>query len=47
MRALRAAGYDGAVSVEVLSKTLPQQFSKDELAAWAKRNLDQLLAQVV
>ncbi|GBC99369.1 Inosose isomerase [bacterium HR17] len=47
VRALRAAGYDGAVSVEVLSKTLPQQFSKDELAAWAKRNLDQLLAQVV
>jgi sugar phosphate isomerase/epimerase len=46
LRALRAAGYDGAVSVEVLSKTLPQQFSKDELAAWAKRNLDRLLAQV-
>ncbi len=46
LRALRYAGYDGAVSVEVLSKTLPQQFSKDELAAQAKKSLDNLLAQL-
>jgi sugar phosphate isomerase/epimerase len=46
LRALKAAGYDGAVSVEVLSRTLPQQFSKDELAAKAKAGLDKILAQV-
>jgi sugar phosphate isomerase/epimerase len=46
LRALKAAGYDGAVSVEVLSRTLPQQFSKDELAAKAKAGLDKILAQI-
>jgi sugar phosphate isomerase/epimerase len=46
LRALRYAGYDGAVSVEVLSKTLPQQFSKDELAAQAKRGMDDLFARL-
>ncbi len=46
LRALKAAGYEGAVSVEVLSKTLPQQFSKDELAAKARAGLEKVLAQV-
>jgi sugar phosphate isomerase/epimerase len=46
LRALRYAGYDGAVSVEVLSKTLLQQFSKDELAAQAKRGMDDLFARL-
>jgi sugar phosphate isomerase/epimerase len=46
LRALRYAGYDGAVSVEVLGKTLPQQFSKDELAAQAKRGMDDLFARL-
>jgi hypothetical protein len=32
--------------VEVLSKTLPQQFSKDELAAQAKRGMDDLFARL-
>jgi len=46
LRALKEAGYNGAVSVEVLSKTLPQQFSKDELAAKAKRGLDKIFAHL-
>ncbi|MCS7192907.1 MAG: sugar phosphate isomerase/epimerase [Armatimonadetes bacterium] len=46
LKALKSAGYDGAISVEVLSKTLPQQFSKDELAMRAKMGLDKILAQV-
>lgn len=46
LRALKEAGYEGAVSVEVLSKTLPQQFSKDELAAKAKAGLDSVLAKL-
>ncbi len=46
LRALKVTSYDGAVSVEVLSKTLPQQFSKDELAAKAKGVMDKILGQV-
>lgn len=46
LRALKGVGYDGAVSVEVLSKKLPQRFSKDELAARAKAGVDEILAQV-
>lgn len=46
LKALKTAGYDGAVSFEVLSRTLPQQFLKEELAAKAKAGLDKILAQV-
>lgn len=46
LRGLKEAGYDDAISVEVLSTTLPNQFSRDELAAKAKAGLDKVMAQI-
>ncbi len=44
---LKRIGYDGAVSVEVLSEKLPKERSKEELARVSAERLNRLLKEVV
>ncbi|MCS7222963.1 MAG: sugar phosphate isomerase/epimerase [Armatimonadetes bacterium] len=46
LKALKQIGYDGAVSVEVLSERLPKEKSKEELARLSSVALKRLLEEV-